>query len=440
MQENINQSSTDEFEGYIVSSIISSSKSIEKVSFLTEEMFNHPLLRKTFSIFKQAYSTGRNTDLVLEKKKFEDEEFKQLVGKMDTVSGANIKEYGQALAWEHRKSKAIEALELAKQATLNATIGDVVKAREMFLSATDMITDTNYKSLGTYAEKRLEQIEDYIKTGHDRTIITSGYSDFDYKFGGFCKSELSIIAARPAMGKTMIAQNMAVRIAKQGHNVAFLSLEMSGHILAHRILACESETPMFDYKNTKSMTGFLSAKQRLKDLNILINDKSETTIDDLVLQAKKLVREHKIDIIFVDHLSLLKPDTKGTSLSFAVGQITKKLKMIAKDNNLPVVLLCQLNRSVESQENKRPQLSHLRESGEIEQDGDKIFFLYRPEYYLKETEPDKGEKDYDKKLDAWKETLLESRGVLEVICRKNKNFQQGTVYLRCNLETQKVEE
>jgi len=273
--------------------------------------------------------------------------------------------------------------------------------------------------------------------------IETDLADMDRMLGGLHKSDLLILAGRPSMGKTSLATNIAFNIAKaykrgtlpngtegavQGGVVGFFSLEMSAEQLAGRILAEASEISSHKIRQGDmtevEFRRFVEAAKALEACPLYIDDTAAIPIAQLSARARRLKRTHGLDLLIVDYLQLV----RGTSDNRVqeIGEISMGLKAIAKELNIPVIALSQLSRQVESREDKRPQLSDLRESGSIEQDADVVMFVYRGEYYKEREKPD------DANLEAmanWQEEMARLHGKAEVIIGKQRHGPIGTVEL-----------
>jgi replicative DNA helicase len=275
--------------------------------------------------------------------------------------------------------------------------------------------------------------------------ISTGLADLDKKLGGLHRSDLLILAGRPSMGKTSLATNIAFNIARaykkglmpdgaegavNGGVVGFYSLEMSAEQLAARILSEASEVPSEQIRRgdmTESeFRRFVDAAKALEACPLYIDDTPALPISQLAARARRLKRTHGLDALFVDYLQLVRPATAKDSRVNEVSEITQGLKAIAKELDIPVVALSQLSRQVENRDDKRPQLSDLRESGSIEQDADVVMFVFREEYYAEREKPS------DDKLDqmaAWQERMERLHGKAEVIIGKQRHGPIGNVEL-----------
>ncbi|MGR3495908.1 replicative DNA helicase [Citreimonas sp.] len=275
--------------------------------------------------------------------------------------------------------------------------------------------------------------------------ISTGLIDMDRKLGGLHKSDLLILAGRPSMGKTSLATNIAFNIAKaykrgtrhdgtegtiEGGVVGFYSLEMSAEQLAARILSEAAEVPSEQIRKgdmtEQEFRRFVEAAKSLEACPLYIDDTPALPISQPAARARRLKRTHGLDVLMVDYLQLVRPATAKDSRVNEVSEITQGLKAIAKELDIPVIALSQLSRQVESREDKRPQLSDLRESGSIEQDADVVMFVYREEYYKEREKP--GEHDLEK-MAVWQEEMERLHGKAEVVIGKQRHGPIGTVEL-----------
>jgi len=274
--------------------------------------------------------------------------------------------------------------------------------------------------------------------------ISTGLIDLDKKLGGLHPSDLLILAGRPSMGKTSLATNIAFNIAKayrtgrrpdgtegaiEGGAVGFFSLEMSAEQLAARILSEAAEVPSEQIRrgdmSEAEFRRFVEAAKSLESCPLYIDDTPALPISQVAARARRLKRTHGLDVLMVDYLQLLRGSSKESRVQ-EVSEITQGLKAIAKELNIPVIALSQLSRNVESREDKRPQLSDLRESGSIEQDADVVMFVYRDEYYREREKP--GEDELDK-MATWQAKMESVHGKAEVIIGKQRHGPIGTVEL-----------
>jgi replicative DNA helicase len=281
--------------------------------------------------------------------------------------------------------------------------------------------------------------------------ISTGLKALDNKLGGLQPSDLLILAGRPSMGKSSLATNVAFNCAKarvrslqekahlppedpshDGAVVGLFSLEMSSEQLATRILSEQAEVPsekirrgLIDESEFKSL---VRASEEMSTLPLFIDDTGGLSVAQLAARARKLKRQQNLGLIIIDYLQLLTGSARRASESRVqeVSEITTSLKALAKELNVPVVALSQLSRAVENREDKRPQLSDLRESGSIEQDADVVMFVYREEYYVERTKPAEGTPEFQ----TWMTKMQACAGKAEVIVGKQRHGPVGTVDLQ----------
>jgi replicative DNA helicase len=275
--------------------------------------------------------------------------------------------------------------------------------------------------------------------------VSTGLIDMDKKLGGLHPSDLLILAGRPSMGKTSLATNIAFNIAKaykkgarpdggegaiSGGVVGFYSLEMSAEQLAARILSEAAQVPSEQIRRgdmtEEEFRRFVEAAKALESCPLYIDDTPALPISQLAARARRLKRQHGLDVLIVDYLQLVRPASAKDSRVNEVSEITQGLKAIAKELNIPVMALSQLSRQVENREDKRPQLSDLRESGSIEQDADVVMFVFREEYYKEREKP--GEHDVEAMM-KWQEEMSRLHGKAEVVIGKQRHGPIGTVEL-----------
>jgi len=293
----------------------------------------------------------------------------------------------------------------------------------------------------------LKMADEAFKRDSHVTGVTTGLRDLDRKLGGFQKSDLIILAGRPSMGKTALATNIAMNAAKafaettgkEGSAVAFFSLEMSSEQLSTRLLGDYSSVPSDKIRRgeikQEDFTKFVEASKLLSRAPLYIDDTPGLSVASLRTRSRRLKRlVPTLGLIVIDYLQLLHGSAKSSENRVQeVSEITRGLKGLAKELEVPVVALSQLSRAVESREDKHPQLSDLRESGSIEQDADVVMFVYREEYYHARSEPtrraDEGEDKFNQRYQHWMERGEEVRNVAEVLIAKQRHGPIGTVPL-----------
>lgn len=263
-------------------------------------------------------------------------------------------------------------------------------------------------------DKEFERLELVYKNKGEVTGISSGFKEFDQMTSGFHASDLVIIAARPSMGKTSFALNIALTSAlKQKKGVLVFSLEMSESQILQRLISVEARVPL-----QKIRTGFLDPEEwtkiglatgRLAESPIYIADMPNVSILEIRAIARRLKAENKLEMILIDYLQLIQGTNSGESRNQQISDISRSLKGLARELDVPVIALSQLSRGPEQRSDRRPMLSDLRDSGAIEQDADMVLFLYRDDYYNEDSE---------------------HKNISELIIGKQRNGPVGTVFLR----------
>ena len=319
---------------------------------------------------------------------------------------------------------------------------------ELYRVAEEGGSEGKVKSFAEASMESIRNIELALQHGGHLSGITTGIDAINTKIGGLHRSDLTILAGRPGMGKTALATNMAFAAAQRfsrdledgiepgksaGAAVAFFSLEMSADQLATRILAEQSGISSENLRTgriTKQEFQQLArASGELSGLPLYIDDTPGLTIAALRTRARRLKRQKNVGMIVVDYLQLLQGSGKGSAGDNRVqeiSEISRGLKQLAKELHLPVLALSQLSRAVEQREDKRPQLSDLRETGSIEQDADIVLFVYRDDYYLAAKQPADDHPDIDK----WREEMARVYGTAELIVAKQRHGSTGKVRMR----------
>ena len=268
----------------------------------------------------------------------------------------------------------------------------------------------------------IEKIEELYKRKTDVTGVPTGFHELDKMTSGLHGGELTIIAARPSMGKTAFSLNLASHMTLRAKkSVAYFSVEMGKESLMMRLLAGESKISMGELRNGRiqdaSWPKLIQAAGAISDAKLFIDDTSGISPFEIRARCRRLKAQHQLDCIMIDYMQIMQLKQRVDSREREVSEISRSLKALAKELNVPVIALAQLNRSVEGRSDRRPMLSDLRESGSIEQDADVIMMLYRDDYYDKD-DPDK-------------------QGNAEVIIGKQRNGPTGTVKLKFDAKTNK---
>ncbi|WP_265974322.1 replicative DNA helicase [Brucella intermedia] len=286
----------------------------------------------------------------------------------------------------------------------------------------------------------------FMRDGH-LSGVSTGIHSLDAKMGGLQPSDLIILAGRPGMGKTSLATNIAFNIANayegeqqadgsmkavNGGVVGFFSLEMSAEQLATRIISEQTEVSSSKIRRGDiTETDFeklVACSQLMQKIPLYIDQTGGISIAQLAARARRLKRQRGLDVLVIDYVQLMTGSSKASAQNRVqeITEITTGLKALGKELNVPIIALSQLSRQVESRDDKRPQLSDLRESGSIEQDADVVLFVFREEYYVKNLEP---RDEFDPKYEEWKQHFEKVRGTADVIIAKQRHGPTGTVKL-----------
>ena len=441
-------------EQALLGAIISNNLALEKVeNFLEPEHFSSKINGLIFKTLKKLISNDQIADLNTLKVFLEnDPDFISNGGisyllkiSENSISIINSKQYGELIYDLFIRRKLIDVgtdlingsyddyedqnsniiIEKTESDLYNLTNdGDSQKGPKQFDDILSLTID--------YAEKAYKKSDEVVG-------LKTGLNDFDKKIGGLHKSDLIIIAGRPSMGKTAFATNIASNICNKKinnkkTNVLFFSLEMSSEQLATRVLSEISQISSEGIRTGNlSKTDFekiIKASEKLKELSLFIDDSPALTISSIRTRSRRLKRKHGLDLIIIDYLQLISGESKNLNDNRVkeISDITRGLKAIAKELNIPVVALSQLSRKVEEREEKRPQLADLRESGSIEQDADLVVFLYREEYYLARTEPPEG----TEKHVMWTSKMEKVHNIAEAIVAKHRHGPISRVKLHFN--------
>ena len=304
----------------------------------------------------------------------------------------------------------------------SAKVDDVLEnAEKKIFEISQDRTTNDFKQINQVLKDTYDMIEKLYTEKNDVTGLTTGFRDLNKKINGFQNSDLLLVAARPAMGKTAFALNLVQNAALKGDaSVAVFSLEMSKEQLVQRMLSAQSNVELKKIKTGKfganDWPRIIEAMAVLSEAKIHIDDTPGIKISELRSKCRKLKIEKGLDLVLIDYLQLMEGEGNNESRQQEIAKISRSLKILAKELNCPVVALSQLSRAPEQRADHRPMLSDLRESGSIEQDADIVMFLYRDEYYNPDTE---------------------RKNIGEVIVAKNRHGETGTIELVWFGEVQK---
>ena len=447
-------------ERALLGAILSNNKAFEQVeSFLSKDDFAQPLNQKIFFYIKKVIDKGQIADLNTIKLFFEnDEDFKENGGISyllkiceDSVSIINAGHYAKVI---HDLSQRRQLINFGTNLVNNSYMVSVEEdsneiiekaEQELYDLATFGIIETGPRAFDSVVSEAINYAEKAFKKDSEIVGLKTGLKDFDKKIGGLHNSDLIIVAGRPSMGKTAFATNIAFNISKHLQKkvkenpnskgkVLFYSLEMSSEQLATRILSENSGVASEQIRtgniSKNDFTNLVKSSEELSNLALFIDDSPALSVSSIRTRARRLKRKEGLDLIIIDYLQLITSTSKNLNDNRVkeVSDITRGLKALAKELNVPVIALSQLSRKVEDREEKRPQLSDLRESGAIEQDADLVIFLYREEYYLARTEPTEG----TEKHTTWVSKMDEVHNLAEAIIAKHRHGPISKVKLHFN--------
>jgi replicative DNA helicase len=306
----------------------------------------------------------------------------------------------------------------------NLAIDEVLDlAERQIFQIANKKTQQSFIQLNIWLKKTFEHLSDIKNHAKGLTGVATGYKALDEMTSGFQKGDFIVMAARPSMGKTAICLGLAAHAARQGMSVGFFSLEMSAEQLTLRLLSMQASIAHHHLRNASITSDeWLDLTYIAGDLarwNLYIDDTAMLSLMEIRTKARKLKAEKGLDLLIIDYLQLLRTHTKHENRHQEVSEISRSLKALAKELEVPIIAISQLSRAVDSRMDKRPMLSDLRESGAIEQDADLIMFLYRDVVYNPETE---------------------NPAIAELIVGKQRNGPTGTVFLNFVKELTKFEE
>lgn len=349
-----------------------------------------------------------------------------------------VNDFAEIIADLAARRRLINALEVTTHAAAdpNNVLAEIVDQSDAAIVAAIEKRETWTQASGadciTEAIKRIEAIQ----ANDGKLGATTGICDIDMLLGGFEPGQVVIVAGRPGMGKTAVACSMATGMARRGAGVLFLSLEMKGGELGARMVSdlcfdgrrgIEFDKIINATVDRDQMARMVRAKEAVREWPLSIIDTGTVTISRLNLGIRRAKRRmaakgQELKVVIIDYLQLLHVDEPGRKSQYeVVSEISRALKAMAKDTGIAIIALAQLSRAVEQRDDKRPQLSDLRDSGQIEQDADAVMFLYREEYYLlKKKKPKGGEA-----LEAHERALTEAASRIDFICAKRRNGRTG---------------
>ena len=440
-----------EAEQTILGSILANNELYDEITDQIDGgYFFDPVHQKIYKIISNLISKGLLANPITIKNFFNSNEELVEIGGIDyllkltkvSTTKNQIKYYSQLLSDLYIRRQLIniseETLEESKNKELEITGTHILENTERKLF--EVAEKGNFqKSFVTFKDALKETIDmatAAYKNDQGIVGVPSGLTDLDDRLGGLHKQDLIIVAGRPSMGKTALATNIAFYAAqniqaKNKHSsVAFFSLEMSSEQLSTRILSEQSRIKSNDIRrgkiNQEDFEKFIEASKNLENLPLHIDDTPAISIAAVSNRARRLKRKQGLDLIVIDYIQLMKSSGyKNEGRVIEIAQITQGLKALAKELDVPVLALSQLSRQVEQRDDKKPQLSDLRESGSIEQDADVVMFVFREQYYLEKQEPKLGTAEHVE----WQEKMNQVHNQAEIIIGKQRHGPTGLIKL-----------
>jgi replicative DNA helicase len=424
----------------------------EHVAGLEPHHFAIPVHGRIFSAARAAIMRGGLADALTLREAFKDDPalvdhgggglyLARLTAASATIANANHYAVAIREAYIRREMLAVgEAItQLAMATDTNRTIEETLAEA---VSAVAAVADSGAVGskavhISDAALVAVRQVEAAKKAGGKVTGISTGLIDLDRATSGLHAPDLIVLAGRPGMGKTALANSIALAAARDGVPVIFFSLEMSYSQLAQRILAdmtgISTERQRAGHVSDDEMRELVFAQSDMGRMPLHIDDTPAASVTQLRMRVRSMARKARVGLVVVDYIQLLVASAKTENRVQELSKITRDLKVMAKELNIPVIALSQLSRSVESRDDKRPQLSDLRESGSIEQDADSVWMLYRHEYYLGMREPRRkdGEDDakFNDRFEKWKVEMAACEGIADLAIEKNRHGARRTVPL-----------
>ena len=438
-----------EAEQALIGSILVNNDIIDEISnIVNHENFYDPLHSKIYNLIENLHNKGMIANPITLKNSFENDAALSEVGGTEylvklTRFSSSIKQSIDYAKIVHEKFVKRELVQISE------TLSDEAVDETIDKTGENIIQDTE-KSLFDLAERgtfhqsflkfnqaldqTIEMATNAMKSDHGIVGVPTGLNDLDERLGGLHRSDLVIIAGRPSMGKTALATNIGYYAAKKilddnkKSSIAFFSLEMSSEQLSTRILSEQSRIKSNDIRRGKvteeEFNRLIETSRNIHDLPLYIDETPAITISTLSNRARRIKRLFGLDLIIVDYIQLMTTSSKRYDGRVQeISEITQGLKALAKELSVPVLALSQLSRAVEQRDDKKPQLSDLRESGSIEQDADVVMFVFREEYYLERKEPKLGTIEHGE----WQAKMNEIIGSADIIIGKQRHGPTGNI-------------
>ena len=439
-----------EAEQAVIGSVLVSNDIYDEISpIIDAQKFFDPIHTKIFETIEKLISKGLLANPITLKNYFENNEgLKELGGQEYLIK---ITKFATSVKQAVDYAKIVQEMHVRRELIkISESVLDQASSNTEFANSGEEIIQNAEKSLFDLAERghfyqsfmkfesALKQTIDMAKSAYQNEEglvgVPTGLTDLDSRLGGLHKQDLVIIAGRPSMGKTALATNIAFHAAKNiekkgsKSTVAFFSLEMSSEQLATRILSEQSKIRSNDIRrgkvSEKEFEQFIETSKNIFELPLYIDETPAVTIATISNRSRRIKRLFGLELIVVDYIQLMRSgNMKNEGRVQEISEITQGLKALAKELNVPVLALSQLSRQVEQRDNKKPQLSDLRESGSIEQDADVVMFIFREAYYLEHKEPTLGSIEHAE----WQQKMDEISRLADIMIGKQRHGPTGNV-------------
>ena len=441
-----------EAEQALIGSVLVNNDIIDEISnIVNHKNFYDPLHSKIYNLIENLHNKGMIANPITLKNSFENDAALSEIGGTEylvklTRFSSSVKQSIDYAKIIHEKFVKRELVQISE------TLSDEAVDETIDKTGENIIQDTE-KSLFDLAERgtfhqsflkfnqaldqTIEMATNAMKSDYGIVGVPTGLNDLDERLGGLHRSDLVIIAGRPSMGKTALATNIGYYAAKKilddnkKSSIAFFSLEMSSEQLSTRILSEQSRIKSNDIRRGKvteeEFNRLIETSRNIHDLPLYIDETPAITISTLSNRARRIKRLFGLDLIIVDYIQLMTTSSKRYDGRVQeISEITQGLKALAKELSVPVLALSQLSRAVEQRDDKKPQLSDLRESGSIEQDADVVMFVFREEYYLERKEPKLGTIEHGE----WQAKMNEIIGSADIIIGKQRHGPTGNIQVQ----------
>lgn len=400
-RENVMLPPTDiEAEKAVLGSMIKDSDAVgDVIDRLKAEDFYEKAHQEIYSVIVDLYRKSIGIDMMTVYSALNEKKLTELVGGLtylsklvnETIVSSNARYYADTVLAKSRMRQLIrEADAIKSRATAGGEEAENILdfAEQRIFEIAERSQRRNYRDINEILVENIKQIQELERNKGQLPGITTGFRDVDRVLGGLHKTDLIILAARPGMGKTSFALNIAQHAAEAGHSVLIFSMEMPGEQLGQRLLSMSANVEMEHIKrgqlSQEEWFALSDAQDNFENLKLTVDDASELSILEMKNKCRRLKKEKGLDLIVIDYLQLMSLGYRADQREKEIAAITRNIKIMAKELDCAIILLSQLSRASEQRADHRPQLSDLRESGAIEQDADVVIFLRREDYYEKE--------------------------------------------------------